>query len=72
MNDLEKIQESVSAFQQFVDQFGENDEVKEMFLDLLLESIYGNNIPVSVEAGQERNEINSSIRTREMPTYTID
>ena len=69
-------EKSQKAFQEFTDQFGENDLIKEAFFDILLEAIYGeettNCVSVSSEARQDRNKDNECPGAWTMPCYEIE
>jgi hypothetical protein len=43
----EKIQETISVFQNFMDSLGPNDIYKRIFLEVFLEEIYGKRVDLS-------------------------
>ena len=77
LTEEQKISQTHAAFKEFADQFGENDVIKDIFLDILLEAIYGqtettDNLPLSSEAGQKQPENTQQIRPGTMPCYEIE
>lgn len=78
MNELtprQKSQNGHNAFQFFANQFGDNDIVKEAFMDILLEVIYGekrDDLLISGSKRQKDSENISKDREGEMPTYEIE
>ena len=69
----DEISQADTAFKEFIKQFGENDVIKDIFLDLFLEAIYGtDDIPVSGEARQEQYENPQQTGIGNMPTYEIE
>lgn len=74
--DKEKIKLADSAFKKFVDQFGENDLIKDAFFDVFLEIIYGeengDDLSLSIETGQKATEDSKKDGAGEMPTYEIE
>ena len=75
LSEDQKIIQSQAAFKQFADQFGENDIIKDIFFEILLEEIYGeptDNLPLSGTAGQERHKDSQQTRVGEMPLYEIE
>lgn len=70
-----KTQKGYQTWDSFLNQFGENDLIKEAFLDILLEEIYGQtreDLPLSSEKRQVSNPNTVNDGIREMPTYEIE
>lgn len=77
LNEKEKINSAIKGIKSFVDNFGENDVIKEAFLDILLEAIYGqqekrDDIPLPSEAKQKDNKDYNNAGEGGMPTYEIE
>jgi len=71
LSDAEKLRRANEAVQGFVDQFGPNDIVKLALIDVLLEEIYGDSVPVPSPAEQESNQDRSN-HARRVFTYKIE
>ena len=74
MTDQQKIAEMNQALQTFSNEFGENDDIKSTFFDILVEAIYGTgkNLPVPSEEKQERDHDIDDVGRGDMPTYEIE
>ena len=76
LTDEQKLREAHAAFQEFSDQFGENDIIKEAFFDLLLEAIFNeeptNGVSIPSETGQGRNQDSEYLGAGGMPCYEIE
>ena len=74
LSEEQKVLQTHAAFKEFADQFGENDIIKDIFLDILLEAIYNetNDIPLPSETRQGQHEDRWQAGDGAMPCYTIE
>jgi hypothetical protein len=74
LTSLEKVAETNQALQTFSNEFGDNDAIKQIFFDILVETMYEtrDDLPVPGETEQKQRQNIDESRKREMPTYEIE